>query len=795
MIDALALSLFLRCDPGALAALQAATVNPRPRMLERLARSVACYPQGLTGAQIAALEEEFDLRPPALGEDAERFFVDTLVWTGDLSTGPSGRAIGATLTYSFPADGVTWGLSQVSSVGPNILNAAFATEYGSVNLDMGRELVRQALASWSAYTGLRYREVADDNTAMGESSVRSAARGDIRVGGRAFGTTTFLAYNAFPTESGLSTVGGGDMLINTSHFIPTRYSNPDDNYRYLRNTVAHEHGHGTGNIHATPCDQTKLMEPFINVNFDALAIDELRGGTRNYGDRFAGNHSAPAAQQFGDLSAGGGRSVLQPGLSLNGAAGFGGTGEDWFAFSLSSPSSVTISAAPVGGSYANGQQTASCNPTTPPTIDASAAGNISLELRDASGASVLLSAASQPAGVSESIDAGELAPGSYTVRVVDIGPNPVANQTVQLYDLAIRVDDAPARPLVVAGIDKRITAQTNCFFMGDINSRVTEPGATLGPESYDWDLDADGVFETVGQAQPVFVYPSNGLYGVTLRVTDSLGSSDTHTIGVTVFGATTVVDGVFPATGQRGQTVPVVIEGANLKNVSSAAEFTVAGGGVAVVGTPVPNALGTQVTGLSLQIASDAALGPRTLSVNNADGSGSRVAAFSITAPEPGDFALLSPADGAVTASKTPMLSWGASGDAASYRLVVQEDTDDDGSFDITVIDQSGPALLQFTPAPGVLRSKRSYSWSVEASNTAGVTQGTGAPREFRTPVCAGDADDTDSVDFNDISEVLARWEQSYPSGRSGPGDADGNSLVDFDDITAILSNWLNLCP
>ncbi|HBS29729.1 MAG TPA: hypothetical protein DEB06_09840, partial [Phycisphaerales bacterium] len=59
---------------------------------------------------------------------------------------------------------------------------------------------------------------------------------------------------------------------------------------------------------------------------------------------------------------------------------------------------------------------------------------------------------------------------------------------------------------------------------------------------------------------------------------------------------------------------------------------------------------------------------------------------------------------------------------------------------------------------------------------------------------CTGDANSDATVDFDDITTVLAHWLTSYAPG-TGPGDADGNGVVDFDDITTVLSHWLDGCP
>ncbi|TVQ60461.1 MAG: hypothetical protein EA379_08095 [Phycisphaerales bacterium] len=613
----------------------------RRNILHNLTFSPTCYPNDLTREEWQNILERYQGLPPTqlapVPAGDERFFTDTIVWQGNRGQGPSGQAAATFLTYSFPDDGTTWGLSQISATGPNDLNAKLIAQFGAGNLDLGREYFRAALASWRANTGLDYDESPDDNTPMTQDVTPVSTRGDIRIGGREFGTGSFLAYNAFPNAAGFAGVGGGDMVMNTSFFIAANFNNPANDYRYLRNTVAHEHGHGTGFIHVTPCNGTKLMEPSISTNFDVVGVDEKRGAGRNYGDRHAGNHSAANAVDYGDLASPITRSVIERDLSLNTATGPNNTNQDWFRFTLSSSQPVVLTATPTGGTYSNGQQFFGCFGSNS-TINANSAGNITLELRDASGANVLDSSAGSPGGA-RTVNAGTLSAGEYTVRVIDVGPN--SNQNIQLYDLSIAVDNAPAPPFAVAGINKRVAANTNCFFLGDINSRVNQPGATLSAASYDWDLTGDGVIDAAGQPKPVTQYVSNGVYNVTLHLTDSNNMTATDTITVTVVGATTAVTDVNPPAGDQGASVPVVITGTNFKNVASASEVTVSGSGVSVTGTPVPNAAGTEISGLSFVIDAGATLGARTITVANSDGSASGVGLFTVDAASvscPGDF-------------------------------------------------------------------------------------------------------------------------------------------------------------
>lgn len=64
------------------------------------------------------------------------------------------------------------------------------------------------------------------------------------------------------------------------------------------------------------------------------------------------------------------------------------------------------------------------------------------------------------------------------------------------------------------------------------------------------------------------------------------------------------------------------------------------------------------------------------------------------------------------------------------------------------------------------------------------------------TPVCVcpGDADQSLSVEFADITAALGNWGAVYTA-LGGAGDADCSLIVDFQDITAILSRWGQVCP
>lgn len=608
-------------DDGACAPAPTACDEPCPGAAMEPAgeapRAPRCYPANLSEAERKAVIARTGALPPGAlrSPTGPRYFVDSTVWLGSGSQGPSGRAQRASLTYSFPADGADWDGQ------PNILNATLTapSNFGAGNLDKGRELIRQSLAAWRRVAGLSYSELADDNSPLDGATNRRTTRGDIRIGGNVHGGASFLAYNYYPAD-------GGDMLINAAYFSAGAFMNPVNRFRYFRNTVAHEQGHGLGYAHSTPCIGAKLMEPFITTGIDTLYIDDIRGAERNYGDHYSGNTSAAGAAPLGNLTTPVLRSAIERSLSTNGADGYAGSSDDWFSFSTDTPQNIIITITPTGPTYSNGPQSTGCESNDLRTVTAGRAGDLRAVLVDAlTNLPVLLSLGGS-AGVVETIQAFPLPPGSYQLHIWDEGPNNPDDQVVQLYDLVVRVGSATARPQAIAGVHKRIGAGQTCFFIGDTCSSATETGATL--TAFSWDLDGDGTFEVASAAQPTLTYVSSGVYPVTLRVTDSNGMTSTDTINVTVYGAATAVASVAPSSGLRGQTVPVTISGANLKHVTGASMVTVSGSGVSVAGTPVPNAMGTQVTGLSLVITSGAARGPRNVTVSNADGSGTGVGLF-----------------------------------------------------------------------------------------------------------------------------------------------------------------------
>lgn len=623
----------------------------RASLIQHFTTSIACFRPDMTQAQWEEALNTFQLLPPTQAPAADpfedRFNVDNRKWNsaGNATAAP-GDASRANLTYSFPADGTTWGLAAAGfGTGANDLIASLTAAFGSE--DRGKEFVRQGLAAWRKYAGISYTETSDNGIAMDQVSTRRSTVGDIRVGGLPLGAATpVLAYNAFPGSPSLASVVGGDMCINTSYFsVAGTFPSSTNNFRYFRNVVAHEHGHGTGFIHQVPCTSTKLMEPSISTAFDSHNNDDRRGAGRNYGDRYSGNQSLATALDLGNLTTPALRSFTNRDLSLNGFWNNGSNpgGADFYKFTLDSAQDVRIVVTPRGGNITTGQQSSGCSGTTA-TFAASSAANLAYVLTNADGTVTVGTIDATTNGSAENSLFTALPAGTYVLRVFDNDATNLVNSAnpndvVQLYDLDVQVGtNIYANPYANAGLNKRVRANTTAQFIGNIHSATTEIRVATSISRYEWDLDGDGVFETgvapaASAPQPTFTYVSNGIYNVSLRVRDSNAKTTVDTIQVTVTNGVMTVTGA-PVNGQRGTVVPFTINGTNLKNVLFASQVSLTtGSGVTVIGTPVPNALGTQVTGLSFNIASNATLGGQTLRVFNADGNVSTTNFLTVTAP------------------------------------------------------------------------------------------------------------------------------------------------------------------
>ena len=760
-----------------------AAINPR------VATGQQCFASNLTAAQLERLMATYNALPPGQflpGNAVPQFNMGSVVWTGNGLQGGGITARKAILTYSFPDDGVAWGSSPQS---PNQLSADFANLFGAANVDKGRELIRQSLTNWRRNAGLVYSEVVDSNIALDNITTRRSSLGDFRIGGIQQGLESgILAYNFYPSS-------GGDMTFNSDYFPAGAggFSDSSNTYRYLRNTASHEHGHGLGLAHQVPCLGTKLMEPFANDGFEMVALDDRRGGQRAYGDRFAGNTLAATAKDFGNLSSPAVRSVIEKELSTNGAYTPSNlSGADWFRFTLTTAQSVTFTVTPTGLTYPAADQAGGCDPTVDPVplVNALSAGNLAVALYDTTGINLIRLADLNLNGGIETLAAGTLAPGNYTVRVFDVGPNNITNQFVQTYDLTVRVGASKAPPAAFAGVHKRVPANVNCFFYANLNSYANE-GTINATTGYRWDFNNDGVFEIVNP-QPVRVYVTNGTFAATLRVVDSNGMSADDTISVVVTGATSEITSVSVGTALQGTTVPITITGKNFRGITAAG--VTLGGGVSITGTPVTDYLGTTITGLSMVTASNAAGGLRDVSVSTTDGLATIGGAISVltcptvlAGPDSISLAEASPLTLTATVAGTaaqsyqwlfngsPVTAPSATGTTTTTLRIPSVAISNSGNYSLRV---TGPCATVTSPVAAVMVTP-----VVTACGTADIVGGGGLP--------PGDGI-IDGSDFIAFINAFASDDPMADVASSGIPGPDG--IVDGSDFIAFINSFAQGC-
>ena len=294
-----------------------------------------------------------------------------------------------TLTYSFVPDGLAL---PNDSGEPSNLQARLTSIYGSK--DAWLAIFARIGAALSKQSGLTYvYEPMDDGAPFGGNSSGSlGVRGDLRISGhRLDGNYGVLAYNYSPDN--------GDMVIDTSDVF---FEDKQQDSLGFRNTVTHEFGHGVGLGHTCPINQTKLMEPFVSLNFDGPQFDDIRGLQRFYGDGAENDDTIETAQNLGTLSDGkltiGDANIV----SIDDAAD-----TDFFKFVVPVNKSLGIVMRPKGEPYLEGAQNqdASCSEGTmfnPKTVN-----DLGFELLRADSSGVYVSVAtldSNPAGGTETFN-------------------------------------------------------------------------------------------------------------------------------------------------------------------------------------------------------------------------------------------------------------------------------------------------------------------------------------------------------------------------------------------------------
>ncbi len=376
-----------------------------------------------------------------------------------------------TLTYSFVPDGLSIPAEASvpgSTTGPSNLfatmDAAFAGAGGQATW---KAKFAEAFNRIGALTAINYVEVTDDGATFissAGSNTPGATRGDIRISMRPFaGSGGVLAYNYFPNTS--------DMVIDSQDI--SLWTNGSNNYRTLRNTLMHEHGHGLGYAHVDPTNNTKLMEAFLNTNFDGPQQDDIRGLQFQYGDDYEANPTAATANLLGNLSIATPLQTTEASIETNNVV-------DVYAFDVADPAvAATITLTPVGTTYAQGPQGGSTA-----NVNALAIHDLQFDVLGTDGSTILATRNSTGAGAVEELSNFILpSAGRFYVRVSEASTaNDIQRYTLRIQGSAVVTDcnsNSSADAVDIA--DTRLSVEQNtCTDAQPIQPFIVYSGTTTG---------------------------------------------------------------------------------------------------------------------------------------------------------------------------------------------------------------------------------------------------------------------------------------------------------------------------
>ncbi|WP_428303728.1 matrixin family metalloprotease [Lacipirellula sp.] len=366
-------------------------------------------------------------------------------WASTASSSPT-AAVGfpVTLTWSLVPDGTPLSSGGVSNL-VAFLDGRFNYAGGGSDLTLRPWFgqVSQSFTRWTDLSGLTFAfEATDDGATHGNFAGALGIRGDVRLAGKFIdGVGGTNAMTGFIPSADLTVDTGDSPYFGASA----------NNYRAMRNTLMHEIGHSFGLGHVDSNSAAFLMEGFSNNSFDGPQLDDIRGIQWLYGDKYerlagaGGNGSIAQATPLGIIADGAtltlGADAATGTLVLENETNFvsiaNSNDVDYFAFTVTEPSSVDLTLTPRGASY-NERIGGTNNSYT--TTNAAQASNLSLELYGLVNgvATLLASAATQPIGVAELLTDIELPTAAdYFVRVAGDSSN------LQFYELAIGVAHTP----------------------------------------------------------------------------------------------------------------------------------------------------------------------------------------------------------------------------------------------------------------------------------------------------------------------------------------------------------------
>jgi len=746
----------------------------------------ACFAPGTDDEVIAA----FNL---ALAQRQGDRFNQTTRW-GLTALGPAGaQGDPIIITYSFVPDGTTIPSGTGEPLAPSNLVAFLNGIYGSPAV--WQAVYQQIFDRWSALSGITYiLESNDDGAPMFDSPGVAGVRGDLRLSGKFIdGPSSILAFNFFPQS--------GDMVIDTGD---TFFNDISSNSLRLRNVLAHEHGHGMGQLHVCPVTQTKLMEPFVSLVFDGPRHDDIRNAQSAYGDPFEPDNSPAAATDLGAFSEGPAfllGPTPPPAIPFGSLLSIDANGEqDFFRFTVAAPQRATAIVTPIGLNYddsdqaCSGQSASCCSGSFTNSLTIA---DLAVQIIAPDGVTVLATADAQAVGAAETAFQVLLpAAGDYFIRVYETN-NPIQSQS---YHLSLQIvppfagisislpNGAPAvlPPGVTTSFDVRVQINDDTLvgaptlkarlnggaflstplslIAGDLYS-ATLP-APLCSSSPQFLIEAQGA--TVGAvtlpaAGPAAPFAAS--VGTVLVVADLNFET---AVGWTVVNSPTLTDGPW----DRG--IPV-----NCSRGDPTSDFD-GSGQCFLTDNSAAAACNSDVDGGSTTLISpifDLSILPDpTLSYarwfSNTFGASPQADTFVVeVSSDAGATWFTLETVGPTTASPNPEVEGGWF--QKSIRIA-------------DFVPLTSQFKVRFTASdidPGSV-----IEAGVDAFRIQGLTCTFTPP-----PACPGDANADGAVNFSDITAVLSNWGSNFTPA-TGPGDANADGVVNFADITAVLSNWGATC-
>jgi hypothetical protein len=350
------------------------------------------------------------------------------------------------LTWSFVPDGLTIpngiGEGSGTSVLFQILDSQYSAQGGRATW-VAR--IQSCFDRWQALSGLSFTRIKhlgqdwDDGAVWGADG--STTRGDIRIAMKFIdGESGVLGYTSYPSE--------GDMVLDRQE----NWGAMSSMNRFLRNVVAHELGHAFGVSHVCSNDAAFLMEPLLSTFFDGPRHDDIRAIQRHYGDPRENDNTSATAVDLGTPTPGvaitnfctlpAPLSGSNPPNTSN--CSVDANGElDWLKFTVTKPSTASVTVAPAGFTYDDNNETFSGCPSGLKT-NSLAITNLAVQLYAPNGTTILATAEAAAIGLSETLtDIALVSAGTYFIRVYESS----ATQTQsQLYTLSLLVKDDGGPP-------------------------------------------------------------------------------------------------------------------------------------------------------------------------------------------------------------------------------------------------------------------------------------------------------------------------------------------------------------